>query len=95
MNNPYSLLRQFVAKAVAEMANGVTSVFLIPARTDTRAFAQIFQHAAEIRFVIGRIKFLNHKGIEQAPAPFPSCVVVFKPGRVGEPKVTTMKAVQP
>lgn len=101
-NPPYSMLRKFVAKAAAEMSHDVTSVFLIPARTDTHAFRSIFEHAAEIRFVIGRLAFLDEKGEPMRDkkgravgAPFPSAIVVFRPGHAGGPKVTTMTAKEP
>ena len=49
-------------------------MFLIPARTDTRWFHEIvLPHAAEIRFVKGRLKF----GGAANSAPFPSIIVVF------------------
>lgn len=51
------------------------AVFLIPARTDTRWFHDIcLQHASEIRFVRGRLKF----GDAVNSAPFPSMIVVFQ-----------------
>lgn len=82
-NPPYSLCREFVAKAAAERLNGVLTVMLIPARTDTRYFhAHLWDaetHTArpgiELRFVKGRLKF----GGSTAGAPFPSLVVVFRP----------------
>ena len=55
------------------------SVFLIPARTDTRWFHDIvLPKAKEIRFIRGRLKF----GEATNSAPFPSMVVVFE--RKGE-----------
>lgn len=51
------------------------SVFLIPARTDTRWFHDlVLPFAKEIRFIRGRLRF----GDAKAGAPFPSMVVVFK-----------------
>ena len=38
--------------------------------------------AEEIRFIKGRLKFLNESGQEQDPAPFPSMVVLFRNSRV-------------
>lgn len=50
------------------------AVFLLPARTDTKWFHElVLPHAAEIRFLRGRLKF----GDSQNPAPFPSFVIVF------------------
>jgi phage N-6-adenine-methyltransferase len=84
MNPPYSrgLQAKFIAKAAAERLRGVTTVMLLPARTDTRAFhAHIWdaeQHkprpGVEVRFLKGRLKFVGAK----AGAPFPSMIVVFR-----------------
>lgn len=49
------------------------SVFLIPARTDTKWFHDYCLGKAEIRFLKGRLKF---GGADNA-APFPSMIVVF------------------
>ena len=54
---------------------GVPSVLLLPARTDTKAFADKIFRRARLHFVEGRVKF---KGAEQG-APFPSVVVHFDP----------------
>lgn len=48
-------------------------VCLLPARTDTAWWHTYCMWADEIRFVRGRIRF----GRGDAPAPFPSAVVVF------------------
>lgn len=53
------------------------AVFLLPARTDTRWWHEHAPHAAEIRFLKGRLKF----GGATAGAPFPSVVLVFKKER--------------
>ena len=78
MNPPYSrgLQGKFITKASAERLKGVTTVALLPARTDTVAFhTYIYQQPnVEIRFLKGRIKFV---GAEHG-APFPSMVVVFR-----------------
>lgn len=82
LNPPYSMLRQFVAKAAEERRKGATTVMLIPARTDTRAFHDHIwdlssnspRPGIEVRFLKGRIRFV---GADNS-APFPSMVVVFK-----------------
>jgi len=93
-NPPYSRgkQKQFVRKAVEQMRKGVTSVFLIPARTDTKAWhtyiwdktKQCPREGVEVRFLEGRLKFeidgkpmLDKNGKPQS-APFPSCIVVFR-----------------
>lgn len=81
-NPPYSrpLGGRFIAKAAHEASMGFTTVMLIPARTDTRAFHEhIWSDAGprdgvEVRFLKGRLKFGNATN----SAPFPSMVVVFR-----------------
>ena len=65
----------FIHKCVAELKeNNVTSVMLIPARTETKAHhTYIFPNAKYICFVKGRLKFSENK----SAAPFPNEVVVF------------------
>lgn len=51
------------------------AVMLLPARTDTRWWHDyVISHAAEVRFIKGRLKFGGHKN----SAPFPSAIVVFR-----------------
>lgn len=88
MNPPYGagLTRIWMQKAWEEKMAGTTVVCLIPARTDTRAWAVFYDHAKfklrdrkdEIRFIKGRIKFV---GAEHG-APFPSAIIVLR-GRNG------------
>jgi site-specific DNA-methyltransferase (adenine-specific) len=83
-NPPYSrgLQGKFIAKAASEREKGVTTVMLLPARTDTKAFhAHIYdaekwqpREGVEVRFLPGRIKFVGAKH----GAPFPSMIVVFR-----------------
>lgn len=62
----------------------VISVMLIPSRTDTRWFHDYILGKAEIRFIKGRLKFvdMDYDGKEEdrkiSPAPFPSMIVIFK-----------------
>jgi phage N-6-adenine-methyltransferase len=82
-NPPYSrgLQKRFIEKAASEAHYGVTSVLLLPARTDTQAFhTWIWDRernqpydGIDVRFLRGRIKFVG----AQHGAPFPSMVVVF------------------
>lgn len=83
LNPPYSRCSEFVAKAAAERLNGVTTVMLIPSRTDTKYWhAHIWDRerhqprpGVEVRFIKGRLKF----GDQKNSAPFPSVVVIFRP----------------
>jgi phage N-6-adenine-methyltransferase len=82
----------------------VPVVMLLAARTDTKWFHEsIMMHAHEICFIKGRVVFnidgkpmLDKKG-KPMPAPFPSMVVVWKPGgwlrRNSGPRFTSMCAI--
>jgi phage N-6-adenine-methyltransferase len=82
-NPPYSrgLQGKFIAKAAAERLRGCTTVMLLPARTDTKAFHEHIwdrerhqpRHGVQVRFLKGRLRFVG----APASAPFPSMIVVF------------------
>lgn len=76
-NPPYATNKDWIKKASKEAKNGVTTVMLLPARTDTIAFHQYIykQPNVEIRFLKGRLKFGNSIN----SAPFPSMIVIFRP----------------
>jgi phage N-6-adenine-methyltransferase len=85
-NPPYSrgLQGKFISKAAQERRRGFTTVMLLPARTDTKAFHTHIYDAStwqarpgvEIRLLPGRLKF----GGAVNGAPFPSMIVIFRPG---------------
>lgn len=70
-NPPYGpgVDRWLVKAREAELA-----VYLLPARTDTRWWHNHAMGADEIRFIKGRLRF----GGADTPAPFPSCVLVYR-----------------
>ena len=67
----------FLAKGREAATNGMTAVFLIPARPDTKWWHQHVMQADEVRLIAGRLKFGDGSG----NAPFPSCIVVYRPAR--------------
>ena len=76
-NPPYGrVIGHWVKKGWQEAQAGALVVMLIPARTDT-AYFQDYALKGEVRFVRGRLYFGDGTG----PAPFPSCVVIFRPGQ--------------
>ena len=85
-NPPYSQIQQWMQKGYEENLKrtkpGVT-VFLVPARTDTRWWHSYAAKASCIIFLKGRVKFGNAKN----GAPFPSAIVVFDNSKT-EQKVT-------
>ena len=79
MNPPYG--REMIAwlkRAVAERDNGVTTVALIPARTNTGWWHDIVTPNSEVRFVRGRPRF----GDADHGLPFPLAVVIFRGSHV-------------
>ena len=76
-NPPYGReIGKWVEKAHYGTYNGITTVMLLPARTNTKWFHNyIVTPRHEIRFVRGRLKFGGAKN----SAPFPSMVVIFRP----------------
>lgn len=68
-NPPYSKLKDWLKKG-----SDYTGVFLIPARTDTKAWHEyVFSKATAIVFIKGRLKF----GDSSNSAPFPSALVIY------------------
>lgn len=75
-NPPYGReIPKWVRKAAQEAQRGVTTVMLIPARTDTSWWHEHIEGRAEVRFIRGRVTFVG----AEHPAPFPSAVVIFRP----------------
>lgn len=91
MNPPYgSGIGRWVAKARQEAARGATVVALIPARTDTRYWHEhVMTAASEIRLIRGRLHFGGDHERTAHNAPFPSAVVIFRPGG-GPPTVSSI-----
>ena len=80
MNPPYGReIGHWMRKAFAAAQAGATVVCLVPARTDT-AWWHAYAIYGEIRFLRGRLKF----GEAAQGAPFPSAIVVFRPGHRGD-----------
>ncbi len=75
INPPYSTAKDWIKKALEEWSsNGTTIVMLLPARTDTHIWHEIIAiHAAQIRFLRGRLTFVGATN----SAPFPSALVIF------------------
>lgn len=82
-NPPYSAVAKWIEKASNESKKGKLVVMLINAITDTKAFHQYIYHKAEIRFIEGRLKFIDYtdptKPVTKSPNVKPSMIVVFRP----------------
>ena len=78
MNPPYGrVIPKWVHKAVETAAKGGVVVGLLPARTDTKWWADVMK-ATELRFIKGRVRFGN----SDTGAPFPSVIAVWGTPRV-------------
>lgn len=91
LNPPYGRgVGRWLQKVCEESREGLTIVCLLMARTDTAWFHDFAMQAAEIRFIRGRIKFLDGETLEpRNPAPAPSMLVIFRPGSSGPPIVSS------
>ena len=91
LNPPYGrILEKFVRKALEESRRGSTVVVLIPTRTSNAWWCDTVPHAAEIRFIRGRIRFVGAPDV----APFPSALLVFTP-EGGPPTVKCITQQRP
>ena len=77
VNPPYSDIEPWAKKCREEQLKGNLSVLLIPSRTSTHYFHDWILPFAELRFLRGRVKFLNQDGQQQQAAPFASVVCVY------------------
>lgn len=86
-NPPYGReLSKWVRKAVWETWNGVTTVMLIPVRSNTAWWHDLCIPFGEIRFVKGRPKFGNaDEGL-----PWPLAIIVFR----GRPMLSSNEKVE-
>lgn len=82
-NPPYGRnVPEWLKKGQEAAKNGATSVFLIPAKTNTIWFHKLCLAANEIRFVKGRPKFYNYANEDKEAVhglPIPLCLVIYRP----------------
>lgn len=74
VNPPYNESAKWIEKGFNEYRKGKVVVFLLPARTDTKAFHNFIYPYAKLRFIKGRLKFDDGK----SPAPFPSMICILR-----------------
>ena len=58
-NPPYSDIGPWVDKAASEHEQGCTTVMLVPADTSVKWFKRAYDSCNEVRFISGRISFIN------------------------------------
>jgi len=78
-NPPYSKVELWIKKAYDEWKKGKKIVMLINAITDTKAFHEYIYNKAELRFIKGRISFIDpNNPTKKQPNVKPSMLVIFK-----------------
>ena len=78
-NPPYSGVAKWVEKAHQEWKKGKTIVMLLNAVTDTKCFHKFIYGQAELRFIKGRVKFIDPQNpTNRSDSPRASMLVVFK-----------------
>ena len=81
VNPPYSKVKEFLKKAHEEInkGNAEVCVFLVFANTDTKWFHDYCYGQSELRFIKGRLKFIDAQGNADNSAMRPSMIVILKP----------------
>ena len=74
VNPPFSKISQFISKAICEYKRGKTILMLLPVRTDTRYFKQLYDNGCTLVMITGRLRYND----SSKSAPFPSCLVILK-----------------
>ena len=78
-NPPYSQTAKWIKKCWEESKKGKTVVLLINAITDTKAFHEYIYNKAEVRFIKGRVKFINPENqTKRSPNVKGSMIVIFR-----------------
>lgn len=79
-NPPYGTqVQKWCKKALLESRKGATTVLLIPCKTNTNWWHDLIIPHAEVRFLRGRVKFIQ-KGIQYGQAlPWPLAFVIYRP----------------
>lgn len=75
LNPPYSPLKPWVQKAQRSYLHGAKIVMLIPPILNTKYFSEVLP--TEIRFVVGRLKFIGADKIPMKSNSHDSCLVIY------------------
>ncbi len=81
LNPPYSLplQAQFLAKCHVERDRAGIIVALVPANPDTAHWHDYVMKASEIRFLRGRLWFLDTEGVQQKQPKHKNALVIWRP----------------
>lgn len=61
VNPPYTILKDFVSKAINESKEGKETILLLPCKTDQKWFHDLLELNAEFVWIQKRLKFKNNK----------------------------------
>ena len=80
MNPPFGrYVKNWIEKAKEEAEAGrATTVCLIPAKTNTNWWHEMIINNAEVRFVRGRIKFIQNGKQSTQALPWPMAIIIFR-----------------
>jgi len=79
-NPPYSKILPWVEKAIAELANNVETIMLVPLDSSTAWWRAAMPHVAEVRLLTPRVQFVPPDGVKASSNPKASAVLRFLPG---------------
>jgi phage N-6-adenine-methyltransferase len=77
----------WIRKSIEASEQGSMVAVLCFVRSDTQWFKEALNHASQLILITGRVKFSGSK----YNAPFPSCVIVFRPGQRGGVRVSLLR----
>ena len=78
-NPPYgNAVPKWCKKAIAEAENGATTVLLIPCKTNTNWWHDLVIAKAEIRFLRGRVKFIQNGQQFTQALPWSLAFVIYR-----------------
>jgi phage N-6-adenine-methyltransferase len=94
-NMPYNNQGPWLKKAYESAQAGATVACLVRVDTSTRYWWEYCSRAAEIRFIVGRVKFVDTgAAIKRNGSPdFASAIIVFRPHFSGEGKVSYVDTI--
>jgi len=96
LNPPYGRsVGIWVDKAIEEAQRGCTVVMLTMACTDTQWWARAWRAAHEVRFITGRVHFLNSEGERANAAPKGSAIIVLRPSPTNPIKLVRLTQIVP
>lgn len=79
-NPPFDNIKPFAQRCRDELINNrKTSVLLVPVRSDTAWFHDYVVDHSTLRFVRGRLSFLDQNGNKRSHCAFPVMLCIFSP----------------